>query len=185
MLNLSELNYTIDSLRNNYKRDLISFADNVHQRSTLLNVNKSILPMKSDEVKPDLLALLNTSEKLQILQFASSNVAGTLFSIESTKDEFNMKQIAINDHLGAVYDKFVVAFACLLMFFIGAPLGAIIRRRNWFTNCICSSNFHFLSFHQHFWKEISWRKRDRSIYRVMDGLFNINSVSHIINLQSH
>ena len=128
MLNLSELNYTIDSLRNNYKRDLISFADNVHQRSTLLNVNKSILPMKSDEVKPDLLALLNTSEKLQILQFASSNVAGTLFSIESTKDEFNMKQIAINDHLGAVYDKFVVAFACLLMFFIGAPLGAIIRK---------------------------------------------------------
>jgi lipopolysaccharide export system permease protein len=71
---------------------------------------------------------LNTSEKLQILQFASSNVAGTLFSIESTKDEFNMKQIAINDHLGAVYDKFVVAFACLLMFFIGAPLGAIIRK---------------------------------------------------------
>ena len=124
MLNLSELNYTIDSLRKNYKRDVISFSDNVHQRSGLLNVNKSILPMKVDVVKPDLMALLTTSEKLQILQFASN----TLFSIESSKDELNMKQIAINDHLGAVYDKFVVAFACLLMFFIGAPLGAIIRK---------------------------------------------------------
>jgi lipopolysaccharide export system permease protein len=128
MLNLSELNYTIDSLRKNYKRDVISFADNVHQRSGLLNVNQSILPMKVDQVKPDLLALLNTSEKLQILQFASSSVSNTLFSIESSKDELNMKQIAINDHLGAVYDKFVVAYACLLMFFIGAPLGAIIRK---------------------------------------------------------
>ena len=128
MLNLSELNYTIDSLRKNYKRDVISFADNVHQRSGLLNVNQSILPMKVDQVKPDLLALLTTSEKLQILQFASSSVSNTLFSIESSKDELNMKQIAINDHLGAVYDKFVVAYACLLMFFIGAPLGAIIRK---------------------------------------------------------
>jgi lipopolysaccharide export system permease protein len=128
MLNLSELNYTIDSLRKNYKRDVISFSDNVHQRSGLLNVNKSILPIKFDVVKPDLMALLTTSEKLQILQFASSSVSNTLFSIESSKDELNMKQIAINDHLGAVYDKFVVAFACLLMFFIGAPLGAIIRK---------------------------------------------------------
>lgn len=128
MLNLSELNYTIDSLNKNYKRDIISFADNIHQRSGVLNVNKSILPMKDDVVKPDLLALLTTSEKLQILQFASSTVSNTLFSIESSKDELNMKQITINDHLGAVYDKFVVAFACLLMFFIGAPLGAIIRK---------------------------------------------------------
>jgi lipopolysaccharide export system permease protein len=128
MLNLSELNYTIDSLRKNYNRDVISFSDNVHQRSGLLNVNKSILPMKVDVVKPDLMALLTTSEKLQILQFASSSVSNTLFSIESSKDELNIKQISINDHLGAVYDKFIVAYACLLMFFIGAPLGAIIRK---------------------------------------------------------
>jgi len=128
MLNLSELNYTIDSLRKNYNRDVISFSDNVHQRSGLLNVNKSILPMKVDVVKPDLMELLTTSEKLQILQFASSSVSNTLFSIESSKDELNIKQISINDHLGAVYDKFIVAYACLLMFFIGAPLGAIIRK---------------------------------------------------------
>jgi len=128
MLNLSELNYTIDSLNKNYKRDIISFADNIHLRSGVLNANKSILPMKNDVVIPDLLALLHTSEKLQVLQFASSSVSNTFFSIESLKSEINIKQIAINDHLGAVYDKFVVAYACLLMFFIGAPLGAIIRK---------------------------------------------------------
>ena len=27
-----------------------------------------------------------------------------------------------------MYDKFVIVFACFLMFFIGAPLGAIIRK---------------------------------------------------------
>lgn len=128
MLNLSELNYTIDSLYKNYNREIISFADNIHHLSGVLNVNKSILPLKNNLIKPDLLALLNSSEKEQILQFALSSVSNTMFSIESSKEELNIKQIAINDHLGAVYDKFVVAFACLLMFFIGAPLGAIIRK---------------------------------------------------------
>jgi lipopolysaccharide export system permease protein len=28
----------------------------------------------------------------------------------------------------AFHEKFVIAFACILMFFIGAPLGAIIRK---------------------------------------------------------
>ena len=34
----------------------------------------------------------------------------------------------INNHWLALYDKFVIAYACLLMFFIGAPIGAIIRK---------------------------------------------------------
>ena len=38
------------------------------------------------------------------------------------------KQKNINNHWIALYDKFVIAFACILMFFIGAPLGAIIRK---------------------------------------------------------
>jgi len=38
------------------------------------------------------------------------------------------KQKVINSHWIALYDKFVIAYACLLMFFVGAPLGAIIRK---------------------------------------------------------
>ena len=34
----------------------------------------------------------------------------------------------INVHWIVLHEKFVVAFSCLLMFFIGAPLGAIIRK---------------------------------------------------------
>ena len=128
MLNINELNYTIDSLHKNYNRDIISFADNIHQRVGFVSVNKSILPLKKEKVNADLLSLLNESDQLQILQFASSTVTNTLFSIESSKDEMINKQKIINSHFIALYDKFVVAFACLMMFFIGAPLGAIIRK---------------------------------------------------------
>jgi len=34
----------------------------------------------------------------------------------------------INSHWIALYDKFMIAFSCILMFFIGAPLGSIIRK---------------------------------------------------------
>ncbi len=128
MLNMNELNYTIDSLHKIYNRDLVSFAENIHQRTGIMNVNKAILPLKKDTIKADLLSLISDDEKLQILQYASSNVASTIFSIDSSKDELLNKQKIINSHYNALYDKFVVAFACLMMFFIGAPLGAIIRK---------------------------------------------------------
>lgn len=127
MLNSSELLYTIDSLHKNYKRDVISFADNIHQRVGI-NENKLVTPIKEDLIKQDLLSILEESDKLQMLQSASGAVVNTIFTIDSSKDEFKVKQKVINMHFIALYDKFVVAFACLMMFFIGAPLGAIIRK---------------------------------------------------------
>jgi lipopolysaccharide export system permease protein len=63
-----------------------------------------------------------------MLRVASSNIDATNFALESSRFELDDKQKNINLHLIAFYDKFVIAFACLLMFFIGAPLGAIIRK---------------------------------------------------------
>jgi lipopolysaccharide export system permease protein len=68
------------------------------------------------------------TDKTQILRVASSNIDATNFSLESSSFELGDKQKNINLHWIALYDKFVIAFACLLMFFIGAPLGAIIRK---------------------------------------------------------
>jgi len=131
MLNVGELNYTIDSLHKNYNRDIASFADNVHQRNLYSTaVNNSLLLVKREKIaiKKDLLALLNDSQKMQILQVASSSVSNSILTIDSSKDEMSYKKKTINSHYIALYDKFVVAFACLMMFFIGAPLGAIIRK---------------------------------------------------------
>jgi lipopolysaccharide export system permease protein len=55
-------------------------------------------------------------------------VVSNNFSIESYKSEIANKVETINEHWIALYEKFVIAVACLLMFFIGAPLGAIIRK---------------------------------------------------------
>ncbi len=127
MLNVSELKFTLDSLQKNYKKDVISFAENINQRATLTAAD-----MHKDSIKPtlnnNLLQSFTDSDKTHILKVASSNVDGINFSLDASKFEMEDKQKNINQHWIALYDKFVIAYACLLMFFIGAPLGAIIRK---------------------------------------------------------
>jgi lipopolysaccharide export system permease protein len=136
MLNISELTYTLDSLSTNYTKDISSFADNIHLRTGIA----SPVPLRRELVKDsaktgkilpapkNLLDIYTNGDKLKILDIAKSNVSNTVFSISGTKDDLSFKQKNINTHWLSVYDKFVIAYACILMFFIGAPLGAIIRK---------------------------------------------------------
>jgi lipopolysaccharide export system permease protein len=128
MLNISELNYTLDSLHKTFKTDVISFSENMNQRIGIPKDNK-IQPVKKNIKLPDtILSLYTNDQKSKILDIAISNLASTKYSIEATNAELKLKQKNINNHILAFYDKFVIAFACFLMFFIGAPLGAIIRK---------------------------------------------------------
>ena len=135
MLNFNELKYTLDSLNKNYKKDVISFAENIHQR-TAVNYFNGILKSKTDSINKipysdknsDLLSYYSGSEKTKIIDVAKGNIVSTNFSVEGSKTDLEFKQKNINGHWLAIYDKFVIAYACFLMFFIGAPLGAIIRK---------------------------------------------------------
>ncbi|MES2545652.1 MAG: LptF/LptG family permease [Bacteroidota bacterium] len=128
MLNANELRYTLDSLHKNFDKDLLSFADNIYLRKGVTNLEISDTLVKNGKTTPDLLSLYDSAEKVRILKSATSSLSGTLFSIDNAITEMTFKQKNINNHWLALYDKFVIAFACILMFFIGAPLGAIIRK---------------------------------------------------------
>lgn len=128
MLNVSELTYTLDSLNKNFNKDIVSFADNSYQRTGITTFGKQDTVSKKEVIVPDLLSLFPDSDKARILNVASSNLTSSKYSIEGTKSDLEAKQKNINNHWLALYEKFVIAYACILMFFIGAPLGAIIRK---------------------------------------------------------
>ena len=128
MLNVNELNYTIDSLKTNMKADVIAFSENSNAKVIFPIKNKAVVSSKKKPLPNNILSLYNNVERSGILNSASSNLSNTMYSIESSNTEFLNKKKNINNHLLAVYDKFVIVFACFLMFFIGAPLGAIIRK---------------------------------------------------------
>ncbi|AWI26337.1 LptF/LptG family permease [Flavobacterium pallidum] len=127
MLKLSELTYTLDSLNKDYKKEVNSFTENIHVRTGIINM-KAEKDSSNTTVPENLLDAYPPQKKLKFIDIAKSNVGSTTFTIAGTKDEFDMKEKNINSHWLSIYDKFVIAFACILMFFIGAPLGAIIRK---------------------------------------------------------
>ncbi|MDR6843376.1 LptF/LptG family permease [Flavobacterium granuli] len=128
MLNVSDLKYTLDSLDKSRNTDIISFSENSGIKVGTLPDNNAPQVAKKKSLVNNLLSIYDNKQKVEILKVASSSVQSTLYTIDATKSELDSKKKNINGHILALYDKFVIVYACFLMFFIGAPLGAIIRK---------------------------------------------------------
>jgi lipopolysaccharide export system permease protein len=130
MLTVNELSYTLDSLHKNLKTEIVSYSENINLRTGITNnviIPKTVVEKKK-QIPADILSIYTNKEKLEILKMANSNTVSTGYSIDATKVNLENKQKNINNHQLAFFDKFVIAYACFMMFFIGAPLGAIIRK---------------------------------------------------------
>ena len=128
MLNVNELNFTIDSLQTSFNKDVVSFTENISQGIEYGLKPKPITTNGKFKSADDILASFSKEEKNRVYESALNNISSTDFSIQTNKNDLFEKQKNINKHWIALHEKFVVAFSCLLMFFIGAPLGAIIRK---------------------------------------------------------
>jgi lipopolysaccharide export system permease protein len=130
MLTINELNYTLDSLNKNLKTEIVSYSENINLRTGIINNNivAKTAVEKKKTLPADILSVFTNKQKLEILKIASSNTVSTGYSIDATKVNLENKQKNINNHQIAFFEKFVIAYACFMMFFIGAPLGAIIRK---------------------------------------------------------
>lgn len=130
MMNISQLNYTIDSLNVNFKNEIKTQvdADNSNNRLFLSNAEKDSDIVYNTISLDSLLSIKKRSQKISLYANASAVAENIRFNITNNKSALTEKTKHINRHWIAFYEKFVIAFSCLLMFFIGAPLGAIIRK---------------------------------------------------------
>jgi lipopolysaccharide export system permease protein len=134
MLNMSELKYTIDSLQTTFNKDVASYSDNLDKSAESLAmvynapVSSSVIVPKKIKMSDDILDLFPTDKKALVVDVAKNNINNTIFTLDGYKTDLEFKQNNINDHWIGYYDKILIAYSCLLMFFIGAPLGAIIRK---------------------------------------------------------
>lgn len=75
-----------------------------------------------------LVAKMKPTDKREALQKALNRVQQTLYTLDTPQIESSNSNQLIRKHwLEAVY-KFTLSLTCLIFFFIGAPLGAIIRK---------------------------------------------------------
>lgn len=129
MQNIDQLNYTIDSLQNQREEDYKLLSKTLYGRTTYSALNLNINTKDKDSLfTGDVLDLFRAGQKVQIVNLAINSANSTRQIIDSNKNNFEIKAIFLNKHIIALHDKFVLAFACIILFFVGAPLGALIRK---------------------------------------------------------
>ncbi len=129
MLNTRQLIYTIDSLNVKKEEDYKALSNTLLNRTTFNDLNKNPNTKENDSLaNGDLLRMFEIHNRLQIVNLGINSANSTMQIIESNKRNFDTKSVWLNKHIIAFHDKFVLAFACVILFFVGAPLGALIRK---------------------------------------------------------
>ena len=130
MYNISELRTEIDSLSKSYSHDIQAYTKNMYYRSGLEKFGEHETNTNS-QPPPNInsiMDLYNSVEQLQIVKLAINNAKGTLQTVDAKKVEFKTKTKTLNKNEIALHEKYVLGVACVILFFVGAPLGAIIRK---------------------------------------------------------
>jgi len=134
MMNLRQLYGEIDTLNiesNNLKKGLINYViPYINMKKYGIDtIQKSTItePVKFDSVS-QLLANYERGKKIQIMEVAMNNARNIKNYADVTTKQLEFKEHDYVQHMVEVYRKFTLSIACLVLFFIGAPLGSIIRR---------------------------------------------------------
>lgn len=117
MLNNKQLSYSIDSLNNKLidKQNLIKVRVSENYKYDASNKSDSVILLHNLNNKRIHETAIN---KLRILKSVS----------KSNADDLNYKKTIIAKYKIEWHRKISLAFACIIMFLIGAPLGSIIRK---------------------------------------------------------
>ncbi|RZV66666.1 MAG: YjgP/YjgQ family permease [Flavobacteriaceae bacterium] len=129
MLNVKDLDYTIDSLKIRETENLGEFSQNLYQRTKSQTFARdSLKPVKKLAETSDYLDLFDTDQKLRMVDMAINKVLSTNQILQSKEKELFTKKKWLNKHIIVFHEKFALGFACIILFFVGAPLGALIKK---------------------------------------------------------
>jgi lipopolysaccharide export system permease protein len=151
MLNVSELDYAIDSLSNDNEKIFTNFGENIFRRTGASNIQaeprkqnikkdekdneEELSEAEKEQVREMLRKNIDSSITLykdyrrsQMVDMALNTVKNTKSTLEGKKWDLNRRIKLYNHHVLSLHQKYALAFACFILFFVGAPLGAIIRK---------------------------------------------------------
>lgn len=128
MLDVGGLNYTIDSLYQKKSDDRKGLAKNLYGRISISNIDLNIKPETDSIYEGNIIDLFENKVKLQIVNLALNSLNSTDQVLNTEEQLMSVSDKSLNKHLIALHEKYVLGFACFILFFVGAPLGALIRK---------------------------------------------------------
>lgn len=124
MKDIDELTTSIDSLANLVQQMGMSVHYNIATSYFMYHFKNDSLPYT---IYPDTLSLTDFTKK-DIIQKSLSQTRGLVMAVKAFKERVDYVKEERNRDEVEMYYKFTHPFACLVMFLIGAPIGAIIKK---------------------------------------------------------
>lgn len=138
MLNVFQIQYTIDSIQASGQDIIENFLTSIKNDHAYLNAhsfqaNSKI--KKDDNIKeiysPDSTIAFNTlsnQDKIAAITIAQTKLRNKNKNLDSQKNFLVAMDKDIDQYLIEFHRKFALTFAIIILFFVGAPLGAIVRK---------------------------------------------------------
>ena len=131
MLNISQLNFFIDSIGSSINNQRTELAKNYPKNYKVYqSIDSNYTPGQDTSIiiKSDLLNQFSGNDLVKITATALSTARNVKKTIEYQTQRYKTTEETLIKHKIVWHRKFTLSFACLVLFFIGAPLGAIIRK---------------------------------------------------------
>lgn len=132
MLNVIQLDEATDSLREGFSQRKKEFNEQMADKYSFTVSGKLRDSVKEEKVLAKmnnyLLENIDQAEHPRIVQNALRIARSNASYYENSGLEYVWREKIIARHILEWHKKFSISFSCLVLFFIGAPLGAIIRK---------------------------------------------------------
>ena len=123
MLSVRQLDIALDSLGG-----VIDTLKHQYAESTLALSRKRLEKKPGPDLSPDKDLYASSHEQNRALAWAIEDTRKSKDTVKRQTEELMSRQKNFNRHKIEWHRKFFLAVVCLVLFFIGAPLGAIIRK---------------------------------------------------------
>ncbi len=147
MQNIRQLQSSIDSIgaqlivdQNGYRQNLLNIMPRQPEGAAATTRSADTLT----PFNPSLLYNFKASDRTRIRETALNAVKSARENLRISKDDLYAKRKLIFKHKIVFHKKFSFSIACFLLFFIGAPLGAIIRKGGLGMPAVVSTLFFIL-----------------------------------------
>lgn len=150
MLKVNELMIRLDSFDRDLKMNMKSYRENQHAKWRPEYFNRAVATdldtMTTFSETKNFFADLPNTDQSRAINAAVNKVRNQKATVKNRFEQMKREEKRLATHKIEIHKKFVLGSACIILFFIGAPLGAIIRKGGMGLPLVVATIF-FLAYH--------------------------------------
>ncbi|WP_338351163.1 LptF/LptG family permease [Nonlabens tegetincola] len=128
MLRINELKERIDTFVNTFEQNMKVYHQTQHTKWTPENIDNRVKEIDSIVYKENFFDTMSIFDQRRAIENAINRSKSDRSAIQSRISFEKTENERLWKHEIEIHKKYVLGIACIILFFIGAPLGAIIRK---------------------------------------------------------